>query len=185
MIKNQNIPEVQMSITKRTKNEPSNRSQEGFVTTSEYLSTLADLKRQIQENQIETLVCVNQKLIHLYWNIGKTISDKQKKGRWGTSVIEQLAKDLQNAFPRMEGFSRTNVFRMRAFYLAYEKVPQPVGQFYGLPVAQIPWGHNIVLLEKLKDAQERLWYAQKTIKHGWSRSTLLIWIENNLYQREG
>jgi predicted nuclease of restriction endonuclease-like (RecB) superfamily len=101
--------------------------------------------------------------------------------------------NLQKAFPGMSGFSRTNVYRMRAFYLAYQNagqiVPQLVGQITeaGLPlaVAEIPWGHNVVLLEQIKDLRERLWYARATVEKGWSRSVLVHWIESDLYQRQG
>lgn len=100
-------------------------------------------------------------------------------------MIDQLAKDLQTAFPGIEGFSRTNVFRMRAFYRSYQKVPQAVGLFENLPIFQIPWGHNILLSERVKNYEERLWYAEQSITNGWSRSALEDWIETNLYSRQG
>ena len=156
-----------------------------MISNKEYTQTLIELKNQIQEAQLKASVSVNRELINLYWTIGKTIVEKQLGSDWGTGVIEKLAKDLQNSFPGIEGFSRTNIFRMRAFYLAYEKIPQAVGQFDDLPVFRIPWGHNTLLLEKIKKTDSRLWYAKKTIEHGWSRSVLLIWIENDLYGREG
>ena len=108
----------------------------------------------------------------LYWSIGKIIVEKEDKRSWGTSVIERLAKDMQNAFPGMAGFSKTNIFRMKAFFLAYPKIPTAVGKLENLPIFKIPWGHNAVLLERVKDPRERLWYAQKTIEYGWSRSML-------------
>lgn len=85
----------------------------------------------------------------------------------------------------MEGFSRRNIFRMRAFYTSYQVVPQAVAQLEDLPIFSIPSGHNAVLLEKLKDTKTRLWYAQKTIQNGWSRSILEMWIESDLHKREG
>lgn len=74
---------------------------------------------------------------------------------------------------------------MKVFFSTYEKVAQAVRQFELLPIFNIPWGHNILLLQKVKDNEERLWYASKIIEHGWSRSMLTIWIENDLYRREG
>lgn len=152
---------------------------------NDYAATLAELKNRVMEAQIKAAVSVNKELLQLYWNIGKTIAEKQELGGWGTNVIERLAKDLRNEFPRTEGFSRTNVFRMRAFFLAYQKVPQAVGQIEELPIFRIPWGHNILLIERIKQLEERLWYAKKAIENGWSRSMLIIWIENNLFKREG
>lgn len=122
-------------------------------------------------------------MLKLYWYIGETITKKQKISNWGTKVIEQLANDLQSSFPGMGGFSKRNVFRIRAFYLAYQKVPQLVAQLDDLPIFNIPWGHNAVLLEKIKNNKERLWYAQKIIECGWSRTTLEIKIKTNLYNR--
>ena len=96
-------------------------------------------------------------------------------------LVERLATDLQKAFPGIEGFSSRNIWRMRAFYLAWTeeiaKLPRPVaevdGQNLPQPVAEIPWGHNVWLLEKVKDPVERLWYAQRTLMHGWSRPVLV------------
>ncbi|MFH1644687.1 MAG: PDDEXK nuclease domain-containing protein [bacterium] len=96
-----------------------------------------------------------------------------------------MAKDLQNSFPGMGGFSRTNVFRMSAFYRAYEKIPQAVGKIDLLPIFKIPWGHNTILLERLKSEKERLWYAEKSLELGWSRKMLEDYIKTKLYDREG
>ena len=81
------------------------------------------------------------------WNI--VIVERQEKEEWGTQVLERLSRDLQNAFPGVGGFYRTNVFRMRVFYLSYQKVPQVVGQLADLPIFRIPWGHNSIIIEKL------------------------------------
>lgn len=151
----------------------------------EYTQTLVELKRQIQEAQIKAISSVNRELLKLYWSVGKIIVDRQKRSGWGSSVIEQLAKDLQNEFPSVKGFSRTNIFRMRAFYLAYEKVPAPPGQFEELPVFSIPWWHNVVLLERVKNNEQRMWYAQKAIECGWSANMLDTWIKSDLYSRQG
>src|SRR5262245_21708825 len=110
---------------------------------------------------------------------------KQEVSGWGTKVIEKLAKDLQNEFPGMKGFSRANAFYMRSFYVETQKVQQLVGQISDLPFFSIPWGHNIVLLHKINNEKERLWYAQKTIEYGWSRSALSDWIKSDIYSREG
>ena len=155
------------------------------IPIREYAQTLADLKKQIQEAQVKTALSANKELIKLYWSIGKTIAEKQGISGWGTSVVEQLAKDLQKAFPGIEGFSPRNIFRMRAFYLTYQIVTQAASQFNQLPFFRIPWFHNVILIQKLKDNKQRLWYAQKAIDHGWSRTMLELWIESDLYNREG
>lgn len=150
-----------------------------------YTDLLRDLKQRIQQAQLRTVLNVNKEIIKLYWDIGKIIVEKQKQQKWGAKVTERLGEDLQKNFPGIEGFSKRNIFRMRSFYLAYPIVPQPVAQLEDLPIFSIPWGHNTVLLEKVKDPSTRLWYAQKTLEKGWSRSTLEMWIESNLHKREG
>jgi len=157
----------------------------GDVSPAEYTKFITSLKVKIRSAQIKAAVAVNSELIRLYWEIGKDIFEKQEREGWGSKALERVAKDLQNEFPGIEGFSRANMFRMKAFFSAYEKVAQAVRQFESLPIFSIPWGHNILLLQKVKDANERLWYASKTIEHGWSRSMLTVWIENDLYHREG
>lgn len=155
------------------------------VSIRDYAQTLLDLKKQIQQAQIKATLSANKELIKLYWNIGKTVAEKQQKNGWGSGVIERLANDLQKEFPGLGGFSRANIFNMRAFYGAYEKVQQAARQFDELPFFNIPWWHNVILLSKLKDNAERLWYAQKAIEHGWSRTILEMQIDSSLYQRNG
>jgi len=156
-----------------------------LITTKEYVQTLVDLKKQIQEAQVKSILAANKELIKLYWTIGKTIAEKQETSSWGSGIIEKLAKDLRDAFPGIGGFSRANTFRMRAFYRSYEKVAQAVRQIEDLPIFDIPWGHNVVLMQKLKINDERLWYAQKSIENGWSRTILEMQIESNLHERTG
>lgn len=155
------------------------------TSTAEYSKLIKSLKAKIRSVQIKAAVAVNNELIKLYWEVGKEIVEKQEKEGWGRKTLERVAKDLQNECPGIEGFSRANIFRMKAFFIAYEKVAQAVRQLESLPIFDIPWGHNILLVQKLKNNDERLWYASKTIEHGWSRSMLTIWIENGLYRREG
>lgn len=150
------------------------------VSTADYRKFITSLKTKIRSAQIKGAIAVNKELIKLYWNIGKDIIEKQEQDGWGSKVLERVAKDLQSEFPGVEGFSRANMFRMKAFFIAYEKVAQAVRQFESMPIFSIPWGHNIMLLQKIKDANERLWYTSKVIEHGWSSSTLTVWIENDI-----
>jgi predicted nuclease of restriction endonuclease-like (RecB) superfamily len=174
-----------MTKAKKVKNTPAIKESGQLFSNKDYESTLADLKKRIRESQIKAAVSVNKELLLLYWSIGKTIVEKQEKSRWGTSVLEKLSRDLQNEFPGVEGFSRRNISRMRAFYQEYQVWPQLVAKIEDLPIFHIPWGHNILIMEKIKKLEERLWYAQKAIEHGWSRSVLTIWMENRLYHKEG
>jgi len=149
------------------------------ILTKEYAQTLSNIKDEIRQAQIEAAISANEKLIKLYWTIGKTLDKKQKNSGWGTKVIESLAKDLQSAFPGMGGFSKSNIFRMRAFYRTYENCRTAARQLEKLPIFKIPWTHNIVIFEKSKSMEEMLWYAQKTLDNGLSRSSLENYFKTN------
>ena len=176
-------------MAKKTTNLPSEKDHESIVSNKEYIETLADLKKRIREPQLKAAVAVNRELICVYWSIGKTISDRQEKSGWGSKVIEKLAHDLQNAFPGLEGFSRRNVFRMRAFYNEYKIVPPLAAQIDEIEhlgvIAQIPWSHNIILMEKLDSVDQRLWYAAKTVENRWGKRALEDWIDRDIYSRQG
>lgn len=160
------------------------RSQELAHTVSlpeSYTEFFEQLKARILEAQTRAAAAANRELIHLYWQIGKDIVLRQEREGWGTAVIERLAEDLGRAFPGVAGFSARNLWRMRAFYLAHP----PGSEFLPPPVAEIPWGHHVVLLEKLKDSGERQWYARAAIEHGWSRNVLVHQIDGGLHRRQG
>lgn len=145
-----------------------------------YVETLNTLKERIRSAQIKASLSVNEKLLELYWDIGKTIIDKQKEEGWGSKVIDRMAKDLKAAFPKMTGLSTRNMLYMKQFAESYPDfaITQQVA-------AQIPWGHNMVLIDRIKDVKKRLWYAHKTIENGWSREVLETWIDSDLYSRQG
>lgn len=156
------------------------------ITKKEYLQVLSVILKEIKDTYNTVAISVNKEMTKLYWTIGKIIAEQQEQSSWGSNFIEKIAHDLQDAFPGIAGFSRTNVFRMKSFFLAYyPKNPTAVGLIEDLPVFSIPWGHNAVLLEKVKDTNQRLWYAQKILERGWSRSVLEDWIKSHLYKREG
>ena len=146
----------------------------------EYAEFLDGLKQRIRSAQVKAALAVNQELIHLYWQIGRDILTRQAEEGWGSKVIQRLAKDLKREFPDIKGFSRTNLLYMRAFAKAY-----PDEEFVHRAGGQIPWKHNCLLIDKVKDLEQRLWYIQKTTENGWSRDVLALQIENDLYRRLG
>ncbi|MFJ4348767.1 YhcG family protein [Pseudomonas sp. NPDC089401] len=149
-------------------------------TPQGYSAWLADLKVRIHRAQQKASLAVNRELVELYWRLGRDIVERQAAQGWGAKVIERLAHDLKIAFPTMKGFSRANLMYMRAFAEAWPEeaiVQQAVGQ--------LPWGHNLVLLAKLKKPEERLAYAARASECGWSRATLQMHIESRLLKREG
>ena len=145
-----------------------------------YDEFLRSLKDRIRTAQVRAALAVNKELVLLYWQIGKEILERQEQEGWGAKVITRLAKDLKAEFPDIKGFSARNLLYMQSFAEAYsdELIVQQA-------VAQIPWGHNVRILDKVKDYDERLWYIQQTIENGWSRAVLEHQIGSKLFQRQG
>ncbi len=148
---------------------------------SEYLSLLAEIKSKVKSAQIKAAISVNRELLKLYWEIGSAIVEKQKKGRWGDSVVDALAEDLRKEFPEMRGFSRANLFNIRQWYMFYSDMGEKVQQLVG----QLPWGHNIVIINKVKGAHEALFYVKEAIENNLSRNMLVHQIESGLSRRKG
>ena len=167
------------------KNSSSTINSPLLTTSSDYSKFISSIKEKVRLAQLKASLSINRELIQLYWEIGKSVVGRQKNNGWGSKIIDKVAQDLQNEFPGIEGFSRSNLFRMKAFYLSYEKVAQAVRQLEDLPIFSIPWGHNVAIFQKLKNGTERLWYAQMTITEGWSRNELMGSIDRNWYQRYG
>ncbi|MEZ2322290.1 MAG: YhcG family protein [Microcoleus sp.] len=146
----------------------------------DYHDFLRELKGRILQAQVRAILSVNRELVLLYWQIGRDILNRQQQQGWGTKVIDNLATDLRTAFPEMKGFSPRNLKYMRSFAETY-----PDEQFVQQVVAQIPWGHNLRILDAVKDPVEREWYIRQTIEQGWSRNVLVHQIETGLYRRQG
>ena len=145
-----------------------------------YAELLADLKQRIQNAQVRASLVVNRELVLLYWQIGRDILTRQERESWGTKVIDRLAADLKRAFPDTRGFSPRNLKYMRAFAETWpdEAIVQQL-------VAQIPWGHNVRILDYVKDPSRREWYVRATLQYGWSRDILVHQIESRLHERQG
>ena len=145
-----------------------------------YADWLADLKGRIHTAQQRATLAVNRELVLLYWEIGRDILARQALQGWGAKVVERLAFDLRAAFPEMKGFSPRNLKYMRAFADAW-----PDADFVQVVLAQLPWYHQLALLDKLPGPETRRWYAAKAIEHNWSRNVLVMQIEMRLLERSG
>jgi len=151
---------------------------------TEYINWVNELKTLIQRTQIKASILVNRELMGLYWSIGKSISEKVNTANWGSSVVEELSKDLKEEFPNQKGFSRSNLFSMKKWFEFYSQSKIDIEKIQQL-VGQIPWGHNVVIISKSKNIEEAIFYSNKTIENNWSRSVLLHQIELNFYERHG
>lgn len=159
-----------------------------------YSHLLDDIKTRIRQGQTRAVLSANQEMILTYWDVGRLICERQKQEGWGSGVLPRLAKDLHNELPEVKGFSVRNLKLMTQFYKEYQDVMQ-IGQRAvaqlpkdgkgQLPVAQIPWSHNVILIQKIKDWKIRLWYMQQTLEQGWSRDVLAAMIKNKAHKRQG
>src|ERR1039457_1180119 len=152
----------------------------GLILPEGYDSFLRNLKDRVRAAQLRAALSVNRELVLLYWRTGRDILERQNQAGWGAKVIERLARDLHSEFPDMKGLSRTNLLYMRAFAEAWPDEP-----FVQQVVGQIPWGHNLRILDYVKNSPEREWYVRATIQNGWSRNVLVHQIESGLYHRQG
>ncbi|RAX48237.1 DUF1016 domain-containing protein [Arthrobacter sp. AQ5-05] len=147
----------------------------------DYSAALTTLKNLVREAQHRAQRVVNTAMIELYWNIGRTILQRQHGQPWGSKVLDRIAHDLRAEFPHMKGFSRTNVYNMRAFAAAWSG-GEPIVQ---TPSGQLSWSHNVALLNKLNDQELRRWYATRAVQHGWSVAVLEHQIRTSLHTRTG
>ena len=136
-----------------------------FKLPADYPKLLENLKTKIIKARQKASLSANALLIHLYWEMGRDILHRQESEGWGSKVIDRLSSDLGKAFPEMKGLSPRNLKFMRAFAEAY-----PDEQIVKQVVSQIPWGHNIRILQKIKETEQRVWYAKATVENGWSRN---------------
>ncbi|MBP9490556.1 MAG: DUF1016 family protein [Aliarcobacter sp.] len=159
------------------------------------------MKQKFQSSQIKASIQVNSTLLEFYWNLGNEIVEKQKNSTWGSGFLQQLSVDLIAEFPDIKGFSKRNLELVRKWYLFWkqavsqievENTKQLVSQFdeeksqqVVAQILQIPWGHNIAIIQKCKSVEEAQYYVQNTIKNGISRNVLIHQIETNLYARDG
>jgi predicted nuclease of restriction endonuclease-like (RecB) superfamily len=154
--------------------------EKSLQTPSGYPELLEELKNRIERAQVRAAFAVSRELVLLYWSIGSDILARQGTEGWGTRVIDRLSHDLQIEFPGVEGFSPRSLKYMRSFAEAWPE--QPIVQQVA---ALLPWGHHMVLLDRVKDAALREWYLRAAVEYGWSRNVMVLQIKSGLHEREG
>jgi len=144
-----------------------------------YAELLEQVKVRVRTSRVQAARAVNTELVGLYWQIGHLILNRQESEGWGSKVIGRLAADLRAEFPGMRGLSQRSLVYMRTFAAAFAA---PIAQ---QPAAQLPWGHIMVLLDKVTDSEARQWYAAQAVEYGWSRAVLTHHIATNRHARVG
>ena len=165
-----------------------NCSKRHFKVDKSYSSWLEDVKQRLQRFQIKATVQVNSALLEFYWSLGRDIVTLKAEQKWGSGVIEQMSLDLKNAFPNQSGFSTTNLWYIKKWFLFYTNTKlHQVGGENEMPIlfGQVPWRHHVEIITKCKSTEEALFYIQKTIDNGWSRSTLENNIAIDLFGKQG
>jgi predicted nuclease of restriction endonuclease-like (RecB) superfamily len=172
--------------------------------SSGFANLLQDVKSRIGSAQTRAMLAANAELVRLYWDVGRLINERQEREGWGTAVIPRLAAELQNDLPELRGFSERNIKRMLTFHREYEdpaaivpqaaallpaskKVPQAAAQLPPINslLWSLPWFHHVILIEKVKNRNERVWYMQQTLANGWSRNVLATMIDARAHERQG
>jgi predicted nuclease of restriction endonuclease-like (RecB) superfamily len=143
-----------------------------------YQDFLQEIKTQVMQSRIEAARAVNRSLIGLYWSLGQLIVERQEALGWGKAVVERLSADLKAEFPQITGFSPRNLWLIKQFYEAYAEAPEFLKQL----VAEIPWGHNILIMQRIKDEAARYYYLEATARLGWTRNVLLNQIKAGAYE---
>lgn len=150
-----------------------------LTSSTDFKTVLQDIKQKIYSAKNKAILSANRVMIELYFEIGKTIVQKQEKLGWGKSVVEEMSKELKKEFGEKSGYSTQNLWYMRQFYLSYKDYPN-LQQLVG----EIPWGANILIFSKCKEIKEREYYIKNCIEYSWNRNTLLHHIKTGLYQRD-
>lgn len=145
-----------------------------------YPELLQQLKQRIHASQVRAAMSVSREMVLLYWSIGRDILARQEAEGWGARVIDRLARDLQAEFAGVEGFSSRSLKYMRALAEAWPDAEVVQGL-----IAQLPWGHNVRVLDRIKDRPTREWYLRAALEYGWSQDILVLQIKSRLHEREG
>ncbi|MDR0863879.1 MAG: PDDEXK nuclease domain-containing protein [Candidatus Symbiothrix sp.] len=151
------------------------------LTKSEFVKWISELKAKIHSARNKLAFSINSQILELYWEIGKEIAEKQQNSDWGSGFIEQTATELKHEFPEMKGFSRRNLYAILQWYKFYSSKYQ----FVPHDVAQIPWGHNRLIITKVKNLDAAEFYCKATAENAWDRDTLEAQIENNYHLKIG
>ena len=195
--------------------EPTFVYRDGMLADKEYVEWLADVKARFRQSQIKASIRVNTDMLEFYWSIGRDLVALRAEERWGSGVVKQFALDMRQAFPNETGFSDTNIKYMKRWYsFYYERITkgqQLVGQLEGKKGHQVddqikvtgksqqivdqlkmpeifgnvPWGHHIHIFCHCTSLDEALFYINKVVEEGWSRSWLEDQIAAKLFLSQG
>lgn len=167
---------------------------------TEYQQWIKNLSERFKQSQLKAAIKVNTEMLQFYWSLGADIANLKAESKWGDGIIQAISQDLRENLPDVKGFSVTNIYYIKKFYLLYYQYlvifPQLGGKLQetqstiypqaGGELFAIPWGHHKCIIDKCFDNPSKAYfYVKKTLQNNWSRSILLNFIDTDLYQREG
>ena len=178
----------------------------------DYLHLLAQVKQRVRLAQQRAIYSANDEMLRMFWDVGHLLSDAQKQIGWGNGALKRLSEDMRHDYPEIKGFSVRNCQCMIQFYNEYNQeltlpkdaspiTQSPIAQLertntqssiaqlpkynFTLPVLHLPWGHNIILIQRVKDVKARYWYMVQTITNHWTQDYLIDAIKQDYYKRHG
>ena len=170
--------------------EPTFINRNNSISDHNYRQWIEELKKRLQQQQVKAALHVNTALLEFYWSLGRDLVVKKAETQWGSGIVEQLSLDLKDAFPNTKGFSTTNIWYAKKWYLFYNeyliKLQQPVGEIQ-MPTefGAVPWGQHILIITKCHSVEEALFYIEQVRLGNWSRRRLEDELASNLFARQG
>lgn len=183
---------------KEEEKKPAFVKRDSIVSGMEYAKLLSLLKERYRKSQIKAAVKVNTAMLEYYWEMGRDISRLHESAKWGTAFFDCLSLDLKTEFPGQTGFSVTNIKYAKRWYEFYnqgninrqrlvDEIRHQVGDELEMPIdfGRVPWKHHVHIFTHSDSVAEALFYIEKTIENGWSRSELELEMSDGLYGKHG
>lgn len=181
---------IEKNLTLLIMDKPAFVHRDGMIADKDYVKWLSDIKQRLHRSQVKASVKVNTAMLEFYWSLGRDMVQMKAESKWGSGLFSQLSLDLKAIFPNETGFSSTNLKYMKRWYSFYSEefiIRHQLGDELAMPESFgfVPWKHHVMIITKCDTIDEALFYINKTIEEGWSRSRLESQLESNLYKRQG
>ena len=157
------------------------RTEPQMWTTPDFSGWVTALKAKIRSARNKLVFSINSQILELYWELGRDMTERRQNSKWGDGFIQRLSEELKQDFPDLRSFSRRNLYAIMQWYGFYSKKYQ----FVPHGVAQLPWGHNLLIIRRIKNMEEAEFYCRAAAQNAWDRDTLETQIENKYYLKAG
>ncbi len=171
---------------------------DSFMADKNYVTWLSDLKKRFRMAQLKAAVKVNAELLKFYWSLGEDICERQNEHKWGANFMKRLSLDLRTEFPETDGFSWSNLYKIRKWYLFYSsqteflyqagtKLQEVGNASVKIPeiLLSVPWRHQTVIVSKCGTINAALFYLNRVVEDNMSRTELENAVKAQMYERSG